>query len=32
VYAGGVDEAKIMATIDAMALMAGSGYEYVNIE
>ena len=32
VYAGGVDEAKIKATIDAMATMKDAGYEYVNID
>jgi hypothetical protein len=27
VYAGGVDEQKIMGTIDAMALIKDAGYE-----
>ena len=31
VYAGGVDEAKIVGTIRAMAGLAPFGYEYVNI-
>ena len=29
VFAGGIDEEKIMSTIDAMADLASAGYEYV---
>lgn len=29
VFAGGIDEAKIMSTIDAMAELKTAGYEYV---
>ena len=29
VFAGGIDEDKIMSTIDAMADLASAGYEYV---
>jgi alpha-galactosidase len=32
VFAGGIDEQKILSTIDAMAGLTSAGYEYVNVD
>ena len=32
VFAGSIDEQKILSTIDAMAELASAGYEYVNVD
>eukprot|EP01047_Picozoa_sp_COSAG01_P051564 COSAG01_NODE_5335_length_4326_cov_9.032174_1_plen_101_part_00 len=31
VFAGGIDEQKILSTIDAMAGLTSAGYQYVNV-